>query len=123
MAAQSLQPGQEWTEAIKAALRNSKTIVLLASSAALKSSFVMLEAGGALFLEGKKIWPVIWDVEPAELPEWLRRYQVLDLRKLPNAEQEFVGHLKHLAGQINRDKLIGWGIVAAIIFAIAKFGG
>jgi hypothetical protein len=121
MAAQSLQPGQEWTEAIKTALRNSKTIVVLASKAAMQSPFVMFETGGALFIEGKEIWPIIWDLDPRELPEWLRRYQALDLRTLPNVEA-FAGHLKQLASQINRDKLIGLGIVAAIIWAIARFG-
>lgn len=119
MAAASLQPGQEWTEVIKGNLRDSKTVVVLASKAAMQSPFVMLESGGAFFAEGKKIIPVIWDLEPRELPAWLARYQTLDLRKLPSSEA-FVGQLKDLAGQINRDKLIGWGILAGILVALAK---
>lgn len=119
MAAASLQPGLEWTEAIKANLRDSKTVVVLASKAAMQSPFVMLETGGAFFAEGKNIIPVIWDLDPRELPSWLARYHALDLRKLPSTEA-FVGHLKDLAGQIYRDKLIGWGILAGILVALAN---
>lgn len=120
MAAASLQPGQDWTETIKRNLRESRTIVVLASRAAMQSPFVMFEAGGALFAEGKRVIPIIWDLSPTELPAWLGRYQALDLRALPSSEA-FVGHLKEIASQINRDKLIGLGIVGAIIFALAKF--
>jgi hypothetical protein len=121
MAAASLQPGQEWTETIKANLRDSKTVVVLASKIAMQSPFVMFEAGGALFAEGKKIVPIIWDLDPKDLPTWLGRYQALDLRALPNWDA-FAAHLKQIAGQINRDKLIGLGVVGAILFLLAKFG-
>lgn len=119
MAAASLRPGEDWTEAIKSNLRNSKTIITLASKAAMASPFVMLEAGGAMFLEGKQIIPVIWDMEPTELPNWLSRYQALDLRKLPHSEA-LVAELKQVADKIKRDQLIGLGVLGAILFVISK---
>ena len=121
MAAASLQPGQEWTEAIKANLREAKTVVILASRAAMQSPFVMLEAGGALFAEGKKLIPIIWDLEPSELPSWLGRYQAMDLRRFANWDAVGI-QLKQIASQINRDKWIGLAVVGAIFFALAKLG-
>ena len=119
MAAASLRPGEDWTETIKANLRNAKTVIVLASKVAMASPFVMLETGGALFLEGKRIIPVIWDMEPTGLPSWLSRYQVLDLRKLPHSEA-LVAELKQVADKIKRDQLIGLGVLSAILYAIAK---
>ncbi len=119
MAAASLQPGQEWTDTIKANLRDSKTVVILASKAAMQSPFVMLEAGGALFIEGKKIIPMIWDIEVTELPAWLARYQVLDIRKVAEGNA-FVLELKKIASQINRDKFVGLAILGAILFALSR---
>jgi hypothetical protein len=119
MAAASLQPGQEWTETIKANLRASKTVVILASREAMRSPFVMFETGGALFLEGKRIVPIVWDIAIAELPSWLSRYQALDLRKLPHWEA-VAAELKQIADQINREKLIGLGIVGAIFLLLSR---
>lgn len=119
MAAASLSPGQDWAETIKQNLRASNTVIVLASKASISSPFVLFEAGGAFFLEGKKIIPIIWDIEPTELPAWLSRYQALDLRRLPHA-QAFVAHLHEVAEKIKRDQLIGLGIVGALIFALAK---
>lgn len=121
MAAASLQPGQDWTETIKTNLRESKTVVVLASKAAMKSHFVMFEAGGALFAEGKRIVPITWDMDPSELPAWLSKYHALDLRKLPNADA-FISQLRQIASKINQDKLVGLAVVGAIFFALAKWG-
>lgn len=118
MAAASLQPGQDWTEAIRQNLRASKTVIVLASRQAITSPFVLFEAGGAFF-EGKEIMPIIWDVEPKELPAWLSRYQALDLRRLPHA-QAFAEQLKGVADKIKRDQLIGLGILGAVLFALSK---
>lgn len=119
MAAASLRPGEDWTEAIKANLRNAKTVIVLASKVAMASPFVLFEAGGALFIEGKRIIPIIWDMEPAELPVWLSRYQVLDLRRLPHSEA-LVAELKQVADKIKRDQLIGLGVLGVILFAISR---
>jgi hypothetical protein len=119
MSAASLQPGQRWTDEIRNALRNSKTVVLLASRAACESAYVLQEVGGAFFAEGKTIIPIIWDIEPESLPGWMGQYHALDLRKMPDASG--LGNaLSQIANRIKSEKLKGLAVVAGILYLLSK---
>src|SRR5260370_40059547 len=74
MASASLQPGQHWSAEILNNLRGSNWVILLASRAACSSAFVNQEIGGAL-LDSKRLIPIIWDIDPNELPGWAKSVQ------------------------------------------------
>jgi hypothetical protein len=54
-----IRPGEDWANSIVQALRASKIVIVLASRAAISAPFVLFEAGGAVFLEGKRVIPII----------------------------------------------------------------
>src|SRR5215213_336592 len=70
MASVSLRLGEDWTEAIKANLKASSWVILLASRAACQSAFVLQETGMALATD-KRLIPILWDINPSELPGWV----------------------------------------------------
>ena len=80
MASDSLQPGQNWQQEILENLKNSKWVVLLASRAACSSAFVNQEIGVALH-DPKNLIPIVWDMDPSELPAWLKSVQAIDMRE------------------------------------------
>ena len=75
----SLAPGSSWSEKIKQALNSSKWVLFLASRTACSSAAVQQEVGGAIF-GGKRLIPIVWDMDPSLLPAWAREYQAIDLR-------------------------------------------
>jgi len=112
MAQLSLQPGQQWSSKIRQALQQSPWVVFLASRVACTSPYVQQEVGGAVF-GNKKLVPVIWDINPEELPGWAKEYQALDLRGLtPEAVPSAV---QSIAQAIKADKRKGFLIVAGLL--------
>jgi len=111
MARLSLQPGQQWDSEIRQALQQSSWVVFIASRAACTSPRVQQEVGGAVF-GSKKLIPVIWDINPEELPGWAKEYQALDLRGLtPEAVPSAV---QSIAQTIHADKRKDFLIMAGI---------
>jgi hypothetical protein len=121
MAGISLQPGDPWSETIRTALRASGWIIFLASRAACKSPHVQQELGSAL--DGsKRLIPVVWDMEPTELPGWVNQHQALDLRS--STPLQIHERITAIAARIKQDKnrglLIGGSLVAGLIYLIAR---
>lgn len=75
----SIEPGAKWGEQILSNLRKARTVLFLASRAACASPYVNQELGGSLLLN-KKIIPIVWNIEPEELPGWTKELEILDLR-------------------------------------------
>jgi hypothetical protein len=103
---------KQWSSKIRQALQQSPWVVFLASRAACTSPCVQQEVGGAVF-GSKNLVPVIWDINPEELPGWAKEYQALDLRGLileaiPSAVQS-------IAQAIQADKRKGFLIVAGLL--------
>ena len=74
----SISPGGDWAEEVRAALLGSRLIIFLASREACRSPYVNQELGGAWFAK-KRVIPVVWDMDPAELPGWISRSQAIRL--------------------------------------------
>lgn len=121
LASISLEAGHKWTPQIFQALKDSKWVFFLASEAALKSHNVQQELGAALITE-KKIVPIMWDIEPAQLPAWIGQYQGLCLKGQPmdNIKQQVAA----LSAKVKADKVQGmWvagAMLAGIFFVLAK---
>ena len=75
VASASLQPGERWSEGIMTKLQASNWVLVLCSGAACTSAFVNQEVGGAL-ATSKHLVPIVWDINPSELPGWLSQFQV-----------------------------------------------
>ena len=114
----SIQPGSNWTQAIWQNLKASPWVLFLASRTACMSPYVQQEIGGAI-ATGKTIIPVIWDINPHELPGWVSQIQVLDLRN--RTYNDFSFHLGQLAKTIKAEKEKGAIIIGALIAGIILF--
>lgn len=121
LACVSVHPGKIWEPSIRYELKGSPWVVLLASRAACGSPIVMQEMGGA-WVENKQILPVIWEMAPEEIPGFLKKYQVLDLRH--GTVQDLELAVSKLASQIKADKgtglLLLGGLLAAALFAMSQ---
>lgn len=84
----------------------------LASKSALTSSNVQHELGAALITE-KKIVPIMWDVEPSDLPVWISEYQGLCLKDttMENIKEQ----VSSLAAKVKADKVKGFWVAAALL--------
>lgn len=113
LASISLIPGEHWTPRIIEELRSSEWVFLLASKNALSSQNVQLEMGGAIFGK-KKLVPIMWDVQPSDLPRWVADYQGLILT---GATMENINlQVSQLAANIKQSKTNGQ-LVAGAVFA------
>lgn len=119
MAAISLRPGDKWTPKILAAVDASPWVILLASRAACASGFVQQEIGRALG-GSKKLIPVVWDMEPHDLPGWLNQYQALDVRGMTPAQIQ--ARIVAIAKTIKQDKNQGLVIAAGLIAGLFYLG-
>jgi hypothetical protein len=113
LASISLVQGERWTPQIVESLRTSEWVFLLASRNALASPNVQLEVGGAIFGK-KKLVPIMWDVQPDDLPRWVSDFQGLILT---GATLENINiQIAQLAARIKEDKTKGQ-LVAGAVFA------
>jgi hypothetical protein len=111
LASVSLNTGEHWTSQIVEALRNSAWVFLLASKNALDSANVQHEAGGAVFGK-KKLVPIMWDIEPNDLPRWIADYQGLILS---GATMENINlQVSQLAAKVKANKVQGQLVVGAV---------
>lgn len=115
LASISLTPGERWTPSIIEHLRNSEWVFLLASKSAINSPNVQLEVGGAIFGK-KKLVPIMWDVQPSELPRWVSDFQGLILT---GATMENINRqVAQLAANIKQSKVKGQLVVGAVFAGI-----
>jgi hypothetical protein len=116
LASISLQPGDLWSTKIQAAVDQSDWIILLASRRACASPYVQQEIGRAL-AGSKKLIPVIWDIDPNELPGWVNQYQALDIRG--NTGEQVAARIGEVAARIKQDKhqaaIIAGSLIAAFL--------
>jgi len=111
----SVSPGERWDETILKKLKTSPCVLFLASKASCASPVVQQEVGVALGTQ-KNLVPIVWDMDPSELPGWVRNVQALDLRNtsLLDARQQ----VSKIAERIKANKLKGVLIVALVIAVI-----
>lgn len=113
LASISLNTGEHWTPQIIESLRASEWVFLLASKNALASPNVQQEVGGAIFGK-KKLVPIMWDVQPSDLPRWVGDYQGL---VLTGATMENINiQVSQLAANVKASKVKGQ-LVAGAVFA------
>jgi TIR domain-containing protein len=117
MAAISLRPGDRWTPKIFANLDASSWVILLASRAACSSGYVQQEVGRVLG-GPKKLIPVVWDMEPRDLPGWLNQYHALDVRGMTPAQiqDRIVAIAKTIKQDRNQGFVIAAGLIAGLFF-------
>ena len=121
LASISLNAGEHWTPQIFEALRGSEWVFLLASKNALASPNVQQEMGGAIFGK-KKLVPIMWDVQPNDLPRWVSDYQGL---VLTGATMENINlQVSQLAAQVKAKKvngqLVAGAVFAGLLFLLSK---
>jgi TIR domain len=112
MASMSLNAGDNWSDVILENFKASSWVIFLASREACKSAYVLQETGMAVIL-GKKLVPIIWDINPSELPGWVNRHQALNLRDatFPLIQTR----ISEIARKIHEDKRNGL-LIAGVTF-------
>ncbi len=128
MAEVSLQPGQQWSQVIWSSLRASDWVLVLASKRACASPYVQQEfgiaVGSGIGGSGKTIVPVVWDMDPSNLPGWMSRFQAIDLRA--NLLGGISESLDRIAQRIHAKKqqsaLVLAGLVAGLVILAAREG-
>lgn len=115
MASMSINAGDNWSDVILGNLRASSWLIFLASKDACKSAYVLQETGMAMIL-GKKLVPIVWDIDPSELPGWVNRHQALNLKDatFPLIQTR----ISEIAKKIQEDKRNGLLIAGATIFGL-----
>jgi|SRR5688572_8441084 len=119
LAPASLLPGQNWSQEVLTALRDSSWVIFLASRAACSSPWVQQELGAALIAQ-KKLVPVVWDLPPAELPGWVRNFQALNLRGA--SIEQVKAQMKAIAERVKADKAQGLPVAGLLVAALFALG-
>ena len=115
LASISLTPGERWTPRIVEELRTSEWVILLASKNALCSANVQLEVGDAIFGK-KKLVPIMWDVQPGDLPRWISDFQGLILTGA--TVENITLQVAQLAASIKESKVKGQLVAGAVIAGV-----
>jgi hypothetical protein len=119
MAAVSLRPGVRWGNEIQEALSASKWVLFLASRAACASAYVQQEIGQAL--DGTRtLIPVVWDMEPRELPGWVNQFQALNIAGMTPLETR--EQILAIGARIKASKSQGAWIAVALLTALVLVG-
>ena len=121
LASISLEEGKKWTPQVMSALKKSEWVFFLASKNALNSINVQHEIGAALITE-KKLVPIMWDLDPDELPVWTSQFQGLCLKgsTIDNIREQ----ISSLAYQVKANKVKGmWiagGVITGLFFLLSR---
>jgi TIR domain/Trehalose utilisation len=75
-----IQPGAIWDDVIRNALMASRELAVLASPDSLDSEWVQTEWGAAWVL-GRTITPILFRVDPRQLPDRLKQRQCIDFHR------------------------------------------
>lgn len=78
-----------WDEVIRQGLLNSRELAVLATRESLESEWVKTEWGAAWVL-GRMITPIVFRLDPRDLPDLLRQRQWIDYHRF----EEFLRALK-----------------------------
>lgn len=127
----SIPPGFHGDQAIWTALKAAPWVLVLASSAACSSAYVLQEFGiavGVALSVKKAIIPVVWDIDPGKLPGWLNRFQAIDLRE--DTQRRLGPAIDQLANRVQAKKQQGIEekrqqgalVVGAIVAGLALLG-
>jgi hypothetical protein len=121
LASISLNAGEHWTPQIMEALRNSEWVFLLASKNALASPNVQHEVGGAIFGK-KKLVPIMWDVQPNNLPRWVSDYQGLVLMgcTMENINLQVAQLAANVKASKVKGQLVAGAVFAGLLWLLAK---
>jgi hypothetical protein len=116
-----LELGQHWTPKIIESLRTSEWGFLLASKAALASANVQQEVGGAIFHK-KKIVPIMWDIQPSDLPRWIADHQglVLTGTTIENINQQVSKLAAEVKASKTKAQLVAAAVLAVGLWALSK---
>jgi hypothetical protein len=80
-ATDDLRPGEEWEKRLKNALKECSELVVLLSPESINSSWVLVEIGAAWVL-GKRITPVLVSGSEEDIPDVLKRWQVVTCKSI-----------------------------------------
>lgn len=121
IAAVSIEQGQRWTERIINELRNSEWVFLLASKSALASPNVQQEVGGAIFGK-KRLVPIMWDVQPEELPRWIGDFQglVLTGATMKQIDTQVSQLAEHVKAKKMSGQLVAGAVFAGLLYLLAR---
>jgi hypothetical protein len=119
MASISLKPGENWSDVVRSNLKASSWVILLASKDACQSAYVLQETGMAMITD-KKLIPIVWDIDPSELPGWIDRNHALNLRGA--TIEQIQARISQIAQMIHQDKNNGLLIAGAMIFGLIWLG-
>jgi len=111
----SLEPGEKWSHRTLNKLKNSEWVIFLASRKACSSTVENPEVGDAL-LASKNLVPIVWDMDPSELPEWAKEVQTLDIRGSTIPELQI--QVTDIANRNKQEKLDGLRILSIVILAL-----
>ncbi len=114
MAGISLEPGQNWTDAIFENLKKSEWVFFIASKNSCGSHAVQQELGASLIQE-KTIIPILIDIKPEELPGWAKRYQAIDIKQTPELLHKTI---EKIAEKIKVDKFWAGVIIGGLIVGL-----
>jgi hypothetical protein len=115
LASISLNPGEHWTPQIFEALKSSDWVFLLASKNALQSPNVQQEIGAAIS-HGKKVVPIMWNVQPSELPRWVADFQGLVLSG--SSMEDINLQVSQLAEKVKASKVKGQLVAGAVFMGL-----
>lgn len=119
IASLSLSPGSEWADETKQALSNGKWIFFLANKSACTGPAVLPEVGGVIF-SGKKLGPIVRDMNPSMLFAWAGRFQAIDLGG-KSSEQVLRSRgalVKRLRGEKLRGQMVGLAVLTALALTL-----
>ena len=111
----SLQPGEKWSHRTLNKLKNSNWVIFLTSKRACSSTIENQEVGDAL-LASKNLVPIVWDMDPSELPDWAKKVQTLDLRR--STIPEIQNQVTNIANRNKQEKLDSLRILNTIVLAL-----
>lgn len=116
----SLEPGTNWSDALKENLTNSCAFLFLATHRSLSSPNPNQEFGMAMQC-GSQIIPVVWDMTPKDLPPWVGAYQAIVLTGKTAKEQQqevdrVIGNL--CVQKKSRKMAVVLGIIALAVLVV-----
>ena len=86
----SIVPGQKWKQRILDAIRNSASFLVVLSTNSIESTPVMHEIGAALLKENHPIVPLLVDITPDEMPDWINDRQAVRIDEFDEHSLESV---------------------------------
>jgi len=121
MAPLSVNPGEKWNEKILKNLKTSPWVLFLASKAACASAIVQQEVGIALGTQ-KNLVPIVWDMNPSELPGFVSNVQALDLRNATpaDAQEQIVKIANRIKAKKSNGILIAALFLGALLYVACK---